>query len=314
MTANTHTLQQMTASQLFRFARLEIADIENSSILKINDPEMAEQETCLFHREISNGNHYFDILHERIEQGMTSRKPTPVVRFADGEYAFYEKNLHCNGLYQQAESSSSIQEAMPAHIEALRFLATSGVLSPLIFPGNVRQKKRGLFSFWSKPEKDPSALTFLDFLSSHGIELTQHNYVPFYVVYAYLTSKHFARLVDQKCVCLVASECQMDSCQRWFARFSASPALSFVDIPDSYVATRWPAIRELVLKRIPAKVDLCLVGAGVGALPACVDIARQFLIPAIDAGHVLNMMNEREIKSGGSRLYTLRKTPDSNPF
>ena len=73
------------------------------------------------------------------------------------------------------------------------------------------------------------------------------------------------------------------------------------------MATQWTSIKEDVLKRIEPDVDLCLVGAGIGSLLVCVDIANQFSIPAIDAGHVLNMMNGREDKSGGPRLYTIHK-------
>ena len=56
---------------------------------------------------------------------------------------------------------------------------------------------------------------------------------------------------------------------------------------------------------IPQDVDLCLLGAGIGALLACVDVAETFNVPAIDAGHVLNMMNAREDKSNGARMYTI---------
>jgi hypothetical protein len=67
-------------------------------------------------------------------------------------------------------------------------------------------------------------------------------------------------------------------------------------------------MRETALARIPAGVDVCLVGAGIGALQVCVDIAERFFVPAIDAGHVMNMMNGRVDKSGGPRLYTIWKT------
>lgn len=304
----THTLQQMIASQTFRFDRLEITDIDNSSVLKENTPEMAEQEMCLFQRDIANGNHYLDILHERTKKGLTDRLATPVVRFADGEYAFYRNDLHCNGLYQQAESTAAIKKAMPAHIEALRILAQSGMLAPLIFPGNTQPGKESFFSFGQKSKIDSSGIKFIDFLCSHGIELNRNNYIPFYVVYAYLTSEHFARLAHNKNICLIASECYMNPCQQWFARFSSHPTLTLVDIPGSYVATRWSYIKERVLKRVPLETELCLVGAGIGALLVCVDVARHFSIPAIDAGHVLNMMNDREEKSGGPRLYTIRKS------
>jgi hypothetical protein len=62
-----------------------------------------------------------------------------------------------------------------------------------------------------------------------------------------------------------------------------------------------------ILNKIPAGTDLCIVGAGVGALLICKDVAERSSIPAIDAGHVLNMMNDRVDKSNGARLYTLRK-------
>ena len=52
-------------------------------------------------------------------------------------------------------------------------------------------------------------------------------------------------------------------------------------------------MKEGILKQISPETDLCIVGAGIGSLPVCVDVAMRFSIPAIDAGHVLNMMNDR---------------------
>ena len=63
--------------------------------------------------------------------------------------------------------------------------------------------------------------------------------------------------------------------------------------------------QEEILRMMPPDTELALVGAGVGALLICVDVAERCAIPAIDAGHVLNMMNAREDKSKGSRMYTL---------
>ena len=100
----------------------------------------------------------------------------------------------------------------------------------------------------------------------------------------------------------------MYGCTQWFAQFSSHPDIIFTEIPDSYVATLWESMKENVLSRIPSNIDLCLVGAGIGSLLVCVDVANRFSIPAIDAGHVLNMMNGREDKSNGPRLYTIHKT------
>jgi len=71
-------------------------------------------------------------------------------------------------------------------------------------------------------------------------------------------------------------------------------------------------MKEHILSQVPSDVDLCLVGAGVGSTLVCVDAAAKFCIPALDAGHVLNMMNGREDKSNGPRLYTIRKDKEAN--
>jgi hypothetical protein len=301
-------LDQLLESGEFRFARLDLPEIDNEPVIMANVPEIVEQETCLFHRSVAEGVAYLELLHNFVERGMTERRPAPVVRFADGEYAFYKLTLGCNGLYRQAESVVAIRRAMPLHIDALRRLAEGGKMASLIFPGNIgRGRKRAFLSFFRRSEEVSSA-SFLNFLQNHGIALTGKNYIPFYAVYAYLTSEAFARLVDGRKLCILNAEYNPDACRDWFARFASKPEIVFIEIPAEYVATRWEAMREGILGRIPPDTDLCLAGAGVGALMVCVDVAGRFSIPVLDAGHVLNMMNGREDKSMGLRMYTLRKS------
>jgi hypothetical protein len=237
---------------------------------------------------------------------MQTKQPLPVVRFADGEYAFYRYTLGCNGLYKQAESIETIKRVMPLHLAAMTYLADHGLFAPLIFPGNSHVASQSFFSF-RKKKRDSSGAVFLDFLRMHHISLNAENYVPFYVVYAYLSSAEFAAAMNGKNICILNSEYNKESCRQWFTGFNSSPKLEFVDIPKEYVATRWEDIKATILGAIPARTDLCIIGAGVGALLVCKDVAQECSIPAIDAGHVLNMMNDRVDKSNGVRLYTLRK-------
>ncbi len=290
----------------FRFGRLVIAEIDNSKAVASFGPGIREQEICLLHEGIPGGDAYMDLLHDRVTVGMHERTGTPVVRFADGEYAFYDGSLKCNGLYRQAESVSAIRKAIPDHGKDLRYVAQAGLLAPLVFPGNVGPRKRRFPAFW-KRTGDDGAKRFLGFLDRNGVLLTRENYVPFYVVYAYLTSPSFAKAVDGKKVCILNSDIDLPSCGAWFSARSSHPELLPVPIAESYVATRWRAMREEILRDVPPDVDLCLVGAGVGALQVCADIARRFSIPAVDAGHALNMMNDREGKSMGPRLYTVHR-------
>lgn len=308
MKDNGNHFHKLLDSGEFRFARLDLPDIDNGPVVRAYAPEILEEETCLFHRGVAEGVDYLALLHNFVERGMTERRPAPVVRFADGEYAFYKLTLGCNGLYRQAESVEAIRKAMPLHIDAFRRLTASGKMAPLIFPGNIgRGRKRAFFSFFRRSEEVSSA-SFLNFLQGHGIALTGENYIPFYAVYAYLTSEAFARLVDGKRLCILNAEYNPDACREWFARFASKPEIVFTEIPAEYVATRWEAMREGILGRISPNTDLCLAGAGVGALMVCVDAAARYAIPVLDAGHVLKMMNGGEDKSKGLRMYTLRKS------
>lgn len=300
-------IERLTSGGTFSFRRLDISGIDNDPVFRVNDPKMVREETCLFHRDVHSGNDYVKRIGDRVAEAVAHRKPLPVVRFADGEYAFYHFDLACNGLYQQAESQSAIRESLPMHAAALRELARTGFLAPLVFPGNIEEPATGwkaLFRHW---RRRPSATTFLRYLEETGIPLTGENYVPFYAVYAYFSSAAFARLMDGRRLAILNSDSDGAACARWFEGHGSRPRIELVDIPNSYVATRWNDMKEDVLGRVPAGADLLLVGAGIGALPVCVDAAVRFGVPAVDAGHVLNMMNDRVDKSNGARLYTLWK-------
>ena len=116
MGITSSNLERMIASGEFRFDHLVLRDIDNTQVIQINAPDMVEQEICLFHENTLIGDEYVERLHDFIQSGVEDRRPSPVARFADGEYAFYRYSLHCNGLYQQAESVDAIRTAMPLHV------------------------------------------------------------------------------------------------------------------------------------------------------------------------------------------------------
>jgi hypothetical protein len=301
-----HYLNELIRQGLFRFDHLSIMNIDNEPVARLFSGAVLEQEICLFANPVKSGADYCEFLRHRVLNSMQNRLPLPVARFADGEYAFYGYTLGCNGLYKQAESIDAITKAMPLHIAAMKYLAASGILAPLVHPGNSQTTDGSVLSLRHR-KKDSSGLEFLDFLNSAGIALNSTNYLPFYVIYAFLTSPEFGGAMDGKKICILNSEYDEKSCYEWFAQSSSRPRIYYIPIPSEYVATRWEESKREALRAIPPDIDLCLVGAGVGALLICADVARTFSVPAIDAGHVLNMMNGRVDKSNGARLYTLRK-------
>src|SRR4030067_3147357 len=116
---SANLLEHLLGDNHFRFARLAIEGIDNEPVFEKNAPGQREEEICLFHKSVPSGDAYMVLLAERIEAGMKKYSAPPVLRFADGEYAFYSGSLKCNGLYRQAESVAAIKAAFPAHVEAL---------------------------------------------------------------------------------------------------------------------------------------------------------------------------------------------------
>ena len=300
--ARSHHLLDHLSRGTFRFRRLSVSGIDNAPVLRFWGEQLAQEETCLFHSSVVEGAAYLAVFYALLEQALAEKRPCPIVRFADGEYAFYARDLACNGLYRQAESAKAIGRVLPGHVQALREVAATGKLAPLIFPGNAAAPKA--FSRFRRGERNASAVQFTDWLFRQGIPLSDA-YLPFYIVYAGLASRTFASLVHGRRLAILGADFDADACRQWFRARGSVPELCFVEIPAEYVATRWDRIRQDVLGRIPRDASLCLVGAGAGALLVCADAARHLAVPAVDAGHVLNMMNGREGKSGGPRLYTL---------
>lgn len=286
----------------FQIKRMEINGISNEMLMAKNNYEQVLEEYLVMHGQVMAGDEYLEIACKKVIEAINSHVEMPVVRFADGEYEFYDHSLKCNGLYQQAKSIESIKQSIPLHVEALRNISEIGLLAPLLFPGNL-----GFVKGWNpfgKYKGNEQGVKFLKFMAENNVKLSAENYVPFYVVYAMLTSPEFLKELNGKNVCIVNSDYEDKQCNEWFDLRGSKPFLSHIKIPATYVATEWQSMRNDVLRSVPRNVDLFLVGAGVGALLVCSDLAKNYSVPAIDAGHVLNMINGKVEKSNGDRLYT----------
>ena len=287
----------------FRFEMLRMRGIDNEPVFEINDPVLREQERCLVSPAAPTGDSAVEAISRAVTAAIGSRA-LPVVRFADGEYLFYMQSMKCNGLYQQAESPEAIRAAFPAHFRAMRQVAASGLLAPLVFPGNVKVGRRSWRRFWKRPKSDDQALRFLDMTAAEGVRLQPGNYAPFYAVYAYLSGPEFAHAVDGRTVGVINSDFRAEACRAWFERRGSRPRVVHVPISDRFVATGWVRMRESLLASLDPAVDLWMVGAGIGALEVCEEVSRVTGRPAIDSGHIVNAMNDLEAKSNGPRLFT----------
>lgn len=291
----------------FRFKPFIVPGIDNQKVADAFGADLRLQEMALLASEAPDAISAIDELHGFVWNPNGGARP--IARFADGEYAFYRLDAAgCNGLYRQAENRESIASALPHHIKALRSAASCGKLCPLIYPAISRPVR----VFGGRENKNESAASrWLRFLGTHRIKLCAGNYSPFYAVYAYLCGKRFAQSVDGKNLLILNDEFRDDEATAYFAARGSRPTLYWHPVPAEYAATRWPSTKDSVLPQIPKSVDLALIGAGAGALLICHDVSQTLGVPAIDAGHFLNVLNGRAGKSGGPRLFTMHET---DPF
>ncbi len=286
----------------FYFRSIDDERLANQKLIS-QRPKLVRETISLVHSSRTSLQANIQYLHERILAAMAMQKSLPIVRFADGEYAFYSLSLACNGLYKQAQSQQEIQAVLANHIHALKYVQTNGFMAPLVFPGNL-QFRPSLKKILGIKEKPGSSLSFIRFLSSHGIHLAPDSYIPFYAIYAYLTSNKFLSACDGRSICILNSDINIEAANEWFNKSDSRVRISSVCMPSEYVATSWKQYKNDILPQIPRETDICLVGAGIGSLEVCSDISQSFCIPAIDAGHVLNMISSRVDKSAGARLFT----------
>jgi hypothetical protein len=286
----------------FCFRSIDDERLANQKIIS-QRPKLARETISLVHSSRTSLQANIQYLHERILAAMAMREALPIVRFADGEYAFYSLSLACNGLYKQARSRQEIQAVLANHIHALKYVQTNGFMAPLIFPANL-QFRPSLKKILGIKEKPGSSLSFIRLLSSYGIHLASDSYIPFYAIYAYLTSNKFLSACNGRSICILNSDINMEAANEWFNKGGSRVRISSVCMPSEYVATSWKQYKNDILSQIPRETDICLVGAGIGSLEVCADISQSFSIPAIDAGHVLNMISSRVDKSAGARLFT----------
>ena len=70
-------LQELLTAD-FRIDKLLLEGIDNELVLNVNSPRMVQEEMCLFHNNISNGDEYCSILHNFLSTAVSSHLPAPV--------------------------------------------------------------------------------------------------------------------------------------------------------------------------------------------------------------------------------------------
>lgn len=256
---------QMGNADSLEFRFLELKHYNNEPHFRrfSNELEVRKSEiTVLLPKGIQTQN-LFDAFLKHVIQAIDAPRYLPIARFCDGEYSFYagKTTTTCWGERRSSLKNEGVEKL---HIEALRVIYENGIMCP-----NLNLVYMGLQS------------DFIGFLARHGMAL--RNYVPFYFVYALLVNSVFLRRLRDCRIALITSfknknsAAIMDTLQGMGIR-----NVSCHEIPDSGVAH---GNFEL---NFDGKVDVALVGAGIGAPLVLARLAEKGCV-AIDSGFVFHL-------------------------
>jgi hypothetical protein len=205
----------------------------------------------------------FDSFLNHVLQALDNPRYLPIARFCDGEYSFYsgKTTTTCWGERRSSLKNDGVEKL---HVEALRTIHENGVLCP-----NLNLVYLGLQS------------KFTDFLAQQGMPL--RNYAPFYFVYALLVHPTFLHRLQNCRVALITSfknknsEAIMNTLHGMGIR-----DVRCIEIPESGVA------HGNFDLNIDEKIDIALVGAGIGAPLVLARLAQKGCV-AIDSGFVFHL-------------------------
>jgi hypothetical protein len=247
----------------FRFLELNHYDNEPHFRRFSKVLEARKQECTLLLPKGIPPQNLFESFLNHILLGIDQHRYLPVARFCDGEYRFYagQETTTCWG-----ERGSRLQNpgVERLHAEALRTIHEQGVLCPNLNLAYLKLQSG-----------------FLEFLARHGISL--RNYVPFYFVYALLVHPVFLDRLRRSSVALVTSFRNKNSA----AIAKTLEGLGIRDVSRHEIPESGVAHGEFDLS-IAEKVDVTLVGAGIGAPLVLARLQRQSCV-AIDAGFIFHL-------------------------
>ena len=267
--------------------------------LKVNIPayEAILETSILIYKSQDSIVNSCERFHQKLCNAVFEKLPFPVVRFADGEYSFYNNSLKCNGLYKQVENHFKLFIYKQLHKKYLIDLSKIGYFAPLINENYILKKY-----YFGNP-----LIKFLKFLIKNNIILSDKNYFPFYFLYKYLFSELFSNFLSNKKVLLINSSFNEDKAYSYFNNAGAKNInLKYLQIPEEYASNQMDNILGKIRCLRGENLDIAFIGAGLCALPICVEVSKTLSIPSIDGGHFLNIINSKVESSNGARLFTNR--------
>jgi hypothetical protein len=251
---------------------------------------------------------WYESFVNRIILSIEKRKYLPVIRLSDGEYQFLFGDQPFSCRYSLVKRLClNIKRSIRRVISSNHFRAST---APGVSSGNYSQAEvlanrakyteylefiaeRGILAMHLTIGKEPFQEHYLpalgNWLSINRIKIDLNNYVPFYFVYAAFRGSYVKRLITGRRV-LIINGTSGAKRERIIKQLYSLDVLQIHWVDISNDRSFYDSVR---LDDYVLKVDLCLLGAGVGK-PNILVQAEKLGVPCIDIGFVFEVWADKQ--------------------
>jgi hypothetical protein len=253
-------------------------------------------------------SHLYESFIRRIISSIEARKYLPIIRLSDGEYQFLFGDqpfscryslakrffLHMRRVVGRVINGNHFRANTAPGVSSGDYSKDEVIANRAKYTGYLKYiSEKGILALHLTIGKEPFQEHYLPalggWLAANQIELDLRNYVPFYFVYAAFRGSYLKSLIGSRRI-LIINGATGSKKKRIIA------ALYSFDVLEIYwvdISNDRSFYDKVELDGYVSKIDLCLLGAGVGK-PNILIQAEQLNVPCIDIGFVFEVWADKD--------------------
>ena len=249
----------------------------------------------------TSSEEWFERFQKRVFAAADRREWLPIYRLSDGEFTCMVGRRfpplpwkiaiesRCRHYYNSLKRLSPFYSSgRPGYCESYLAWELPGVLGTLAKSLRMIGNDGMLcFNFSASELASPYMATVCSWLDDRGVVVSPKSYFHFYHVYGLLNGPESEKLLEKRRVLVMTS----NIAHRKEALLDAVRARGASDAFFYETSRNRPAFDVIRLAEIPPRIDLVLIGAGVGAAHILAQL-KPLGCPAIDAGFALDCWAE----------------------
>ena len=254
----------------------------------------------LNHFKFSNTTYQadYDLFLQRIRDSI-GKKFLPIYRMADGEFMFTLKKYLLKKVFYSYLSADynifstcwgegytrkEIKNIFPLYIEQLQKIAEKG-----FFAIHFIESKENSYLELMEP--------MLNWFAENNISLNETNYSSFYYIYALFSGPHKKEILEGKNILIISN---ITNEKESILRANLLNIENAANVEFYQISSNKSFFEKLDLSKIKLKIDIALIGAGVGSSNILSQLEPLNTV-CIDAGIVIDLLANPELRF--SRLF-----------